>query len=95
MRYAAAVAVSADPLTTYLAVSAGAGEAHPMWAALIAQVGIGPAMTVRLLAGLTLVAAVVVAVEHEQVPLTGWVLRALTAVFAVVTVWNIAVWITA
>ena len=95
MKYAAALAVSADPLATYFAVSAGAGEAHPMWAALIGQVGIGPAMTVRLLAGLALVAAVAVAVEHDRVPLTGWVLRALTAVFAAITGWNVAVWITA
>ena len=91
----AALAVSADPATTYLAITAGASEAHPMWAALIASVGVGPAMTVRLLAGLTLVAAVVVAVEHDGVPLTGWVLRALTAVFTVVTVWNLAVYLTA
>ena len=95
MKYAAALAISADPAATYLAVRAGASEAHPMWASLIANVGIGPAMTVRLLAGLTLVAAVAVAVEHDRVPLSGWVLKALTVVFAAITVWNVAVWITA
>ena len=89
------LAVSADPAVTYLAVKAGAAEAHPLWASLADSAGIGPAMTIRLLAGLMLVAAVIVAVEHDGVPLTGWVLKALTSVFAAVAVWNVAVWVTA
>lgn len=91
----AAVVVSADPAATYLAVTAGASEAHPLWAGLISGIGLGPAMTVRLIAGLVLVAAVVVAVEHDGNPITGWTLRALTVVFAVVVAWNLTVWLTA
>lgn len=91
----AAIAVSLDPVTTYLAVNAGAMEGHPLWRELIAAVGLGPAMTVRLLAGLVLVAAVAVAVEHEGCGLTAWTLRALTVVFGVVVAWNIVAWITA
>lgn len=91
----AMAAVSADPVTTWLAIRAGAAEAHPMWAAAIDGIGLTPAMTVRLLAGIVLVGAVAVAVKHDGIPLTGWVLRALTVVFAVVTVWNVAVWLTA
>lgn len=95
MKAAACIAVSADPALTYLAVKAGASEGHPVWATLIGWAGIGPAMTVRLLVGLALVAAVVVAVEHDGTPLTGWTLKALTAVFAAVAVWNAAVWVAA
>jgi hypothetical protein len=90
---AAPLAVSADPLTTYLAVRAGAVESHPLWATAIGQVGLGPAMTIRLLVGLALVAAVIVAVEHEGTPMTRWVLRTLTAIFALVAAWNLGVWI--
>ena len=88
-------AVSADPVSTWLAVRAGASEAHPLWAAAIDGYGLTPAMTVRLLAGLMLVAAVAVAVEHDGIPITRQVLTVLTVVFAVVTVWNLAVWLTA
>ena len=88
-------AVSADPVSTWLAVRAGAAEAHPLWAAAIDGYGLTPAMTVRLLAGLMLVGAVAVAVEHDGIPLTGWVLKALTVVFAAVAVWNVVVWIVA
>ena len=90
----AATVVSADPAATYLAVAAGAAEGHPLWGALIASYGLGPAMVVRLLAGLVLVAAVAVAVQHEGSPLTGWTLRALTAVFAAIVAWNLLVWAT-
>ena len=88
-------AVSADPVSTWLAVRAGASEAHPLWAAAIDGYGLTPAMTVRLLAGLMLVAAVAVAVEHDGIPITRQVLTVLTVVFAVVTVWNVVVWIVA
>ena len=92
---AAATAITLDPAATYLAVRAGAGEGHPLWGWLIATVGLAPAMTIRALAGLALVAAIAVAIEHDGNPLTGWTLRALTVVFAAVVVWNLAVWITA
>ena len=93
--YAAAVAVTADPAATYLAVRAGAAEGHPLWDWAIATAGVGPAMIVRAVAGLVLVAAVAVAVEHDGNPLTGWTLRALTVVFAAIVVWNLTVWLTA
>ena len=88
-------AVSADPATTWLAVRAGASEAHPLWASVIDGYGLTPAMTVRLLAGLVLVVAVAVAVEHDGIPITRQVLTVLTVVFAAVTVWNVVVWIVA
>jgi len=92
---AAMVAVSADPVTTWLAVRAGAAEAHPMWASAIGGLGLTNAMIVRLLSGVVLVGAVAVAVEHDGIPITRQVLTVLTVVFAVVTVWNLAVWLTA
>ena len=95
MKVAALTAVSADPATTWLAVRAGASEAHPLWASVIDGYGLTPAMTVRLLAGLVLVVAVAVAVEHDGIPITRQVLTVLTVVFAVVTVWNVVVWIVA
>lgn len=95
MKRAAFAAVSADPVATWLAVRAGAAEAHPLWSWAIGGVGLTGAMIVRLLAGLMLVAAVAVAVEHDGVPITRQVLTVLTAVFAAVTVWNVAVWVTA
>ena len=54
---AAATAITLDPAATYLAISAGAGEGHPLWGWLIATVGLAPAMTVR---ALTVVFAAVV-----------------------------------
>ena len=92
---AAATAITLDPAATYLAVRAGAGEGHPLWGWLIAAGGLGPAMIVRALAGLVLIAALVVAIEHEDNPLTGWTLRALAVVFAAIVVWNLTVWLTA
>ncbi len=89
---AAPLAVSADPVMTYLAVQGGAAEGHPLWEAAIGRIGIGAAMSIRLLLGLVLVAAVMVAVEHDGAPLTRWSLRALTAVFTVVAAWNLWVW---
>ena len=95
MRSAAFAAVSADPVSTWLAVRAGAAEAHPLWAAAIGGIGLTAAMTVRLLAGLMLIAAVAVAVEHDGLPITRQVLTVLTVVFAAVTAWNLTVWIVA
>ena len=92
---AAATAVTADPASSYLAIRAGAIEAHPLWGWLIGHVGLAPAMIVRALAGLVLIAALVVAIEHEDNPLTGWTLRALAVVFAAIVVWNLTVWLTA
>lgn len=95
LRILAALVISADPVFTYLAVQRGAGEANPVWASIIASYGIGAAMTIRLLVGLVLVAAVVVAIEHEGLPLTGWVLKVLIVAFSLVAVWNLIAWITA
>lgn len=91
----AATAVTADAVTTYLAVSAGAGEAHPFWAATIGAHGLAAATTMRILIGLVLVAALGVAVEHDGTTITGQTLRVLTAVFAGIAGWNLVVWITA
>ena len=85
-------AVTADPVTTWLAVNAGATEAHPLWARAIGNYGLGPAMTLRFLIGIVLIAALAVAIEHDGSPVTAWTLRALTAVFAIVALWNLAVW---
>lgn len=91
----AAIVVTLDPVVTVLAVWAGATEGHPLWAWAIASVGLGPAMVVRGLAGLGLVCALAIAVRSELTPVTAWTLRALTAVFAVVVAWNLAVWLAA
>lgn len=87
--------VSLDPLTTYLFVNTGLTEGHPMWSTLIANFGIGPAMTIRLISGLVLVTAVAVAIQHDGNPLTSWVLRVLTGVFGAITTWNLIAWVTA
>jgi hypothetical protein len=91
---AALLAVSADPVTTYLAVRGGAAEGHPLWAAAIGHLGAGPAMMIRLLVGLILVGLVMLVIQHDGAPVTRWCLRALTGVFAAVAAWNLGVLLT-
>ena len=91
---AAAAALALDPLTTYAAVRAGAGEGHPLWASLIVQVGLPMAMTIRLLAGLTAITAVVLLIHHRP-DVTFRTLRALAIGFVAISLWNLAIAFTA
>jgi len=88
------IAISADPTITYLAIKAGASEAHPAWAVLIDKIGIEAAMSIRLLAGIALVSALIFAINHDGNLLTDWTLKALTITFTLITIWNTIVWIT-
>jgi len=85
-------AVTADPITTYLAVASGAVEVHPLWHAAIASVGAGPAMLLRLALGWVLVLGVAHAVDRPDVPVGPWTLDALTWTFAAVAAWNLLAW---
>lgn len=85
----AAVAVTADPAATWLALTAGAQELHPLWAAAVHRWGPTAAMGVRAAAGLAVVALLAAAVRHG--PLTARIWPPLTVVFAGIAVWNLGV----
>ena len=92
---AAFITVSLDPAVTYAALRAGAHEAHPLWAALVASYGVGGGMALRFIIGVVFVAALTIAVRSDVKGVTGWTLRVLTVAFSIIVVWNLLVWVTA
>lgn len=87
------VAVACDPLFTYLAVNSGAIEIHPLWAALIESQGLVAAMTIRLLSGIMLIAALSILIYYDVRGITRTTLKVLTAVFLCITAINIGAWL--
>jgi hypothetical protein len=86
----AAVAITADPATTWLALTAGASEAHPLWGPAIHHLGLTVAMGLRTAIGLLIVAALHQAtLRHPAI--TGRIWTPLTATFAVIACWNLGV----
>lgn len=87
----AAVAVTADPAATWLALTAGAAEAHPLWGGLAARWGITGSMTVRAAVGLAAVWLLAYAVDRHP-SITHRIWTPLTVVFALIAGWNLTVW---
>lgn len=84
------LASTLDPITTYFAIGAGAVEGHPMWRALIVEMGLVPAMLLRTLVGIALIVAVAPVVASPRAPIGARTFDMLSAAFMAISAWNIA-----
>lgn len=86
----AAAAVTGDPVTTWLALTVGASEAHPLWAGLVHRFGITGGLAVRAAAGL-IVIVLLARLADRRDDVTARIWAPLTVVFGLIACWNLGV----
>jgi hypothetical protein len=86
--FALAALVVFDAAATALVVDSPAGEANPLLAALMAQIGVARALAVRLVVGIGLGALLLVLARRVAAARLG--LAAVTAAHGLVACWHLA-----
>lgn len=86
--------VALDPVVTWVSITLGATEFHPIWSGLINKWGLTEAMIFRMMVGTILIYGVALSILKVK-ELTPKILTGISIAFFFIVSWNIMVILTA